>query len=180
MVLQAVKRWETPSRWVVFCLGSFEFYTAWTFYTEAELRTGVGQMLPAVFAENYCARVLFTVYLLTLGLQRLTWYFSTEDRHSFEQWLCLLLTHLFEACMWWILANEQGLLGADIFTLPMDQWPTFLYNLVTLNSPAQGEHLFILFGVPYLVLRILTKITYQRPGYLENVPVANKQDAKLK
>lgn len=159
----------------MFVLGTFEFYSAWSFFTSPEEKCGDGKMLPLIFETHFAARLIFSVYLLTLGLQRLSWYYGTQEgAHTFEQWGTLLLTHLVEASLWWLLANDQGLLGRDMFTVGLAEMPTFLYNIVSLQTPAQAEHLILLVGVPYLCLRIFT--TYGP----STGTVAAKEDDKKK
>jgi hypothetical protein len=144
------------ARRLFFIMGTFEFYTAYKFFTDAESFSGHGQMVDSSFATNPCVRMLFSVYMLTLGLQRLQWYYGTESSHNMFQWLCLLLTHVVEAIMWWVFADAQGLLGRSLASVAVDEVPLFLYDLVTLQTPVQLEHLALLIGVPVLCLRIFT------------------------
>jgi len=127
-------------------IGYFELYQASSFYIADDSVFGKGSLFPSQIAESYSMRVLFSVYLATLGLQRLTWYYSTDTSHNFSQWVCLLSTHVVEVVLWWVMANEQGLLGVNMYTMDLLDWPNLLYNMATLQTPAKAEHLFILFG----------------------------------
>ncbi len=93
---------------------------------------------------GFRVRLLYCAYILTLGLQRLT--FGLESG-AFGSWLCLIATHVVEMLLWWTLAldsgfNQENLTFSDV-----------LRKAVSFQLPPQCTILLLL--VPLIVLFIV-------------------------
>ena len=119
---------------VCLVLGIFEFLSAYACWTAPALPPHV----PSVVQRDPSVRVLFVVYLLTLGLQRLSYGFSKDN--NLMQVLALWLTHFVEAFLWWTLA----MLNTSLTFMGVMQ------EVVTLRWGVQP--LLALIGVPVLLL----------------------------
>lgn len=132
---------------VCIVLGLFEFISATGIIFHPELKGQKEPLIPPVILEQTMTRVLLAVYVMTLGLQRLTWATSRSTTYS---WLCLLLTHIIEGGMWWFFAFSQPHLfnttASDV------KFDVILKETVTLRSKGGVPALIVLCGVPILVL----------------------------
>jgi len=64
---------QSQGKVLVLSLGLFEFYNAFVFFVDAESKVGQGTILPNVYSQ-FPVRILFCMFLMTLGMQRLTWW----------------------------------------------------------------------------------------------------------
>mmetsp|Transcript_2477 Transcript_2477/g.2438 ORF Transcript_2477/g.2438 Transcript_2477/m.2438 type:complete len:157 (-) Transcript_2477:130-600(-) len=126
-----------------FLLGIFEFISSITFYYNSIDRVENNERLtPIIIASNDIVKVLFCVYLITLGIQRLSWSLGNGGILS---WLLLLLTHLIEWFMWCYFATLSSFRG----DLSLNE---LIIEVITLKSIG-GLHAFIvLILLPILIL----------------------------
>ena len=106
-------------------------------------------------------RCIFAVYLLTLGLQRLSYGFSKDNNIMLV--FTLLLTHIVEGFLWWSMALTKSSLtpGTHSLTHLLTHSPNHLltHSVVLLLDAIQlklGVDTFIvLIGVPLLVILMM-------------------------
>mmetsp|Transcript_1204 Transcript_1204/g.1963 ORF Transcript_1204/g.1963 Transcript_1204/m.1963 type:complete len:154 (+) Transcript_1204:45-506(+) len=136
---------EHLSRVVFGILGVFEFVSAASFYFNAAERVLAERLTPAIFAENFPVKVLFCSYLITLGVQRLSWSLGSG---GCAQWILMIVTHLTEWTMWCCFAT------GDDFRRNLTNGELFV-EIATVKSPGGVHAAVVVVGVPLLILLLL-------------------------
>lgn len=99
-------------------LGYFEFLAVNLFFFSAEIDLlRKHPLLPSIIITDLRVKILYCAYILTLGLQRLTFAYGNQ---SVGSWLCLVTTHAIECGLWWSLAlseefNKNNLSVTELF-----------------------------------------------------------------
>ena len=136
-------------------LGIFEFFAAYKYLNEG----AESFEFSAHFLTDPHAKYLYVMFILTLGLQRLT--FATSDR-GFFPWLCLVVTHVIESIFWWKLAFINNIIGDQ----PID---AFLMDVVTFKH-GHSHYFILLVLVPSFVVMFLLA------GWEKTKPAGQKRD----
>ena len=130
-------------------LGVFEFLAVWSLLqTPAEVILKKQQYtLPAILVTDINAKIVFCGYLLTLGLQRLT--FGLTSNENIATLSCLVITHVIECIIWFSLAyNNIFLINVQTSNDNTDIVSAFIINIIHFKY---GAHPYIvLVGVPIL------------------------------
>lgn len=135
----------TAGRFICFLLGIFEFISAVQFYFQSEQTIEQNKLNPDILGTNEASKILFCTYLITLGIQRLSWALGNG---GFIPWLLLLLTHLVEWGMWCGFAFLPRFRGDSTLN-------ELFHEVATLQSPG-GPHAFVvLILLPVLILFFL-------------------------
>jgi hypothetical protein len=92
-------------RWFVWVLGVFEFFSAYQFFTSPHTVVADNTLLPHLFASNPAALCVYVAYILTLGLQRLTYAYSEKTWGTYGS---LVLTHVVEVCVFVCVCQLTG------------------------------------------------------------------------
>lgn len=122
-------------------LGAFEFVSVYSLTnTDSSSILDCHKHLPAVFIEDASVKILFTVYLLTLGCQRFTYAFA-YNRSGIAIRLSLIVTHVIEAYLWWSIA---------VFTKSTEDTKLSLL-LDIINLKYGFNSCLVLIGVPALI-----------------------------
>ncbi len=147
----------TLAKLIAIILGVFEFFACFDlwFGTASKpaadaLGAGGNALLPSDLFGNKLVKVLYSAYILTLGLQRLTWSFGVYKNKSmafsFLNYLCLLATHTAEAWLWWSCALEPH------FNVKQQSALDILIDAAQGNARGGALTTILLVGVPALVL----------------------------
>lgn len=121
-------------------LGFFEFYAVFQFNSQDESKLIVehAKVLPAFFIRDDSAKVIYSGFLLMLGLQRLTWS-AVHGETNFHSWFVLIITHMIECCIWYSLA------------LDVNKFETLQSLIIKTVSFEMGKFAtIVLLGVPLL------------------------------
>ena len=125
-----------------FILGLFEFFAVYQFNTldENKLIMEHSKVLPSFFIRDNSAKLIYSGFLLMLGLQRLTWA-TVNGNTNLYSWIVLILTHAIECFIWYSLA------------LDVNRYET-LQSLImkTITFELGVFPLLVLVGVPLLVI----------------------------
>jgi hypothetical protein len=124
-----------------FILGLFEFFAVYIFQTtsDQDLLRKHDKILPHTIITDDSIKIVYCGFLLMLGLQRLTWA-TVNGQTSLYSWIVLIITHIIECFVWYILALEK-----NNFNLQ-----TLIIKAITFEL---GEFPFlVLIGVPILCL----------------------------
>lgn len=117
-----------------FVLGAYEFYACYKGWSGKQ-----NSLFPSIYMRE---RILYAAYILTLGLQRLT--FSAVSANILS-WVCLIGTHMVEAWLWWSLAIEKYQVDTSSHNF------TEMISITLSRVKNQSEYV-LLYGVPFLCL----------------------------
>ncbi len=151
---------------IAIILGIFEFIACYELWSKKEHKNA---LLPPDFFAHEPVKMVWMAYILTLGLQRLTWSFG-KYRYgdgnlplfsSVAGYLCLVMTHVVEACLWWSLAlsphfNASGKSAFQIIRSCFD-----------LSVQGGALSAIMLLGVPLLVLFFIIAAFPKRKNHLK-------------
>ena len=87
--------------------------------------------------------MLYCAFVLTLGLQRLTFAFGGR---GFGSWLALVITHAIESSLWWGLALHPE------FNTKSLGWQELAAKAAHLDLPGGPQTSILLLFVPFLAL----------------------------
>jgi hypothetical protein len=135
----------TIGRILCFLLGVFEFFAAYKFYFHGEQIVEVDKLTPAIIGTEEACRILFCTYIITLGIQRLSWAFGSGGLLA---WLFLLLTHLVEWGMWCGFAFLPKFRG----DLTLHE---LFHEVLSLKSDGGAHALVVLILLPVVILFFL-------------------------
>lgn len=135
---------------IAFALGVFEFFAIYKFWTDdAADSMKENPLLPQLIATDYTARLLYSAYILTLGLQRLT--FAVTDI-TVMSWLLIFVTHFVESTLWWGLAISKYT-GETLISASPKEYLKIL-DIAT-KSPQGSLQKILLLVVPALAIAFL-------------------------
>jgi hypothetical protein len=127
-------------KFVVFVLGVYEFLAFYQLWSGAGKE---GNLL--YFTRDFNEKALYSAYILTLGLQRLTFVTSCGGINGLS-WLTLIGTHLVETLLWWSCAlNKFQVPFVNPTTTPIPEVVKTVMGKLT-----QGDEYVLLCGVPVL------------------------------
>jgi hypothetical protein len=135
----------TIGRVICFLLGIFEFFSAFQFYFHGEQIVAVDKLNPGIIGTEEACKILFCTYIITLGIQRLSWALGNG---GLLPWLFLLLTHLVEWGMWCAFAFLPRFRGDSTLQ-------ELFQEVLTLQSPGGPHALVVLILLPVLILFFL-------------------------
>ena len=133
---------------VCVALGVFEFLAVWSLVQTpaSEVLKKQQYTLPAILLTDVNSKIVFCGYLLTLGLQRLT--FGLTSTENIATLSCLIITHVIECVIWFSLAYNNIFLINTETSDGTDAVKAFFLNIAQFKY---GMHPFIvLVGVPIL------------------------------
>jgi hypothetical protein len=122
-------------------LGLFEFVAAYKYLTQG----AEDFEFQALYLGDTNATYLYVMFILCLGLQRLTF---ALGEGGFGPWLCLVVTHAFESVFWWKLALHNDVMGGR----PVQD---FLVDVLSFSKAKHAHYFILLLLVPSFVLMFL-------------------------
>jgi hypothetical protein len=134
------------TRIVCTLVGLFEFISAVSFFFDGEYKVqSTEKLVPSVIGTDPNVKVLYCVYLITLGVQRLSW---SSGNGGLIAWILLLLTHISEFWMWFTFATRSEFRGDSTLQ-------ELLLDIVTLKSYGGRHACIITVCLPTLILLFL-------------------------
>lgn len=134
-----------PSRLIVLLLGLFEFFALYELWTTNISDTNL--LIPKDFFDDIRVKFLYSAYILTLGIQRITW---SSIEINLLSWACFVLTHVVESLLWWSLAIAKYA-STDVGRKSFKTTPSheIVFSILTSNGQLAK---ILLIGVPLLTI----------------------------
>lgn len=126
------------TKFVVLVLGLFEFFACYQHWTVPGKNGNV-----LYTTRDFHEKLLYSTYILTLGLQRLTFVTSCGGVTGLS-WLTLIGTHIVEGLFWWSCALERYNMTINASSPVQDVVKTILGKIST------PDEYIVLCGVPVL------------------------------